>query len=52
MKVISAFLATACLVAFLGVLVWHVPRLDLGLIIGVTALLAVADVLMQLRRKP
>lgn len=36
-------LAMAVLAAFLGILVWHVPRLDLGGVVLVTAALAAWD---------
>jgi hypothetical protein len=36
-------LAFAVLVAFLGILVWFVPRLDLGAVIAVVLLLAAYD---------
>ena len=38
---IAAFFA---LVLFLGVLMWKVPRLDLGVAIGMTLLLGYADI--------
>lgn len=34
--IIGKILAFAALLAFLGVLVWHVPRLDLGAVIVAT----------------
>ncbi len=40
---ILAFFAFAVLVAFLGILVFYVPRLDLGLVVGATLLLAAYD---------
>lgn len=52
MRTLSALLAVACLLAFLGILVWKVPRPDLAAVVGVTVLLALADVVSQLRRKP
>ena len=36
-------LAFAVLAAFLGILVWHVPRLDLGGVVLVTAALVAWD---------
>ncbi len=44
-------LAVATLTAFLGILIWEVPRLDLGSVVAVTLLLALAD-LVQSRRDP
>lgn len=37
------------LTAFLGILLWEVPRLDLGAVIGVTLLLALADLIQSWR---
>ncbi|MDP3960273.1 MAG: hypothetical protein Q8Q26_09510 [Pseudorhodobacter sp.] len=38
-----ATLAFAVLTAFLGILVWYVPRWDLGLVVGTTLVLAAVD---------
>lgn len=38
-----AALAFAVLLGFVGILVWYVPRLDLGAVIAVTVLLAGYD---------
>ena len=35
------------LAAFLGILLWEVPRLDLGLVIAATLVLAAVDLLAQ-----
>jgi hypothetical protein len=40
---VLAALAFASVAAFLGILLWHVPRLDLGAVIGITLLLAGYD---------
>jgi hypothetical protein len=37
---IMAFLAFAILTGFLAILVWYVPRLDLGAVIAITVVLA------------
>lgn len=51
---LMALLALAVLAAYLGILVFYVPRLDLGLIVGATLLLVVYDFLVHERkaRKP
>ncbi len=36
-------LALAVMIAFLGVLVWRVPRLDLGAVIAISVALAIWD---------
>ena len=38
-------LAIAFLLGFLGILVWEVPRLDLGVVVAVTLFFAVWDLL-------
>ncbi|MDX1820335.1 MAG: hypothetical protein R3197_05500 [Paracoccaceae bacterium] len=43
MNKLMAIFAFLVLVAFLGILVIHVPRLDLTLVIGFTVLLAAWD---------
>ncbi|MDZ4094161.1 MAG: hypothetical protein U1D35_04530 [Paracoccaceae bacterium] len=40
---LMAGLAFAVFLAFLGILLWFVPRLDLGIVIGLTVLLAGYD---------
>lgn len=40
---IMAVLALAIMIAYLGVVVWFVPELDLGIVIGFVSLLAVYD---------
>ncbi len=37
--------AFALLTGFLGILLWHVPRLDLGVVIAITLLCAGYDML-------
>ncbi|BDA85723.1 hypothetical protein Sa4125_32650 [Aureimonas sp. SA4125] len=44
-KILAAF-AFATLVGFLGILLLWVPRLDLGLVIGATVLLAFIDLFL------
>lgn len=46
MNRVLAVLAVAMLAAFLGILVWHVPRLDLGIVVGVSFLIAAYDILI------
>jgi len=54
MKTVLTIAAFALLVAFLGILVRAVPRLDLGLVVGATLLLAFWDLFchdrLRLRR--
>lgn len=40
------FFAYVVLVTFLGVLVWHVPRLDLGAVVAVVLAIAAYDLLI------
>ena len=40
---IMALLAFGMFVAFLGVLLWYVPRVDLGAVIAITVVLAAWD---------
>jgi hypothetical protein len=40
-----SLVALAVLAGFLGILLWKVPRLDLGMVIGVTFLLVAYDFL-------
>jgi len=42
--------AFALLVGFLGILVWHVPRLDLGAVVLVTLIAAGYDLFVVSRR--
>lgn len=44
-------LAFAALVVFLGVLLWHVPRLDLGAVVGATVLLVAWDFFAPRRQR-
>ncbi len=46
---LMALLAYAVMTGFLGVLIWKVPRLDLGLIILATLVLAGIDTLQVMR---
>ncbi|MFD1881227.1 hypothetical protein [Paracoccus pacificus] len=46
---IMAILAYLILVCFLAVLVWHVPRLDLGAIVLLTLILAGIDTAQVMR---
>ena len=39
------------LLGFLGILVWKVPRFDLGAVIALTVLLAAYDFVVHSRRK-
>ena len=45
-----ALFSFAVLVAFLGILVFYVPRLDLGLVVGATLLLTAYDFFWHGRR--
>lgn len=42
---VMALFAFAVLAAFLGILVWYVPRLDLGAVVVVTLMFVVWDLL-------
>jgi hypothetical protein len=46
-----SLVALAVLAAFLGILLWKVPRLDLAAVIGATFLLVAYDFLVFSRRK-
>ena len=48
---VVAVLAFVVLTGFLGILLWKVPRWDLGIIIGITLLLAAYDFLSSAGRK-
>ena len=41
-----AILALTVLIVFLGILLWRVPRLDLGLVIVIVSLMAAYDFLV------
>jgi hypothetical protein len=49
---VMALLAYLFLLGFLGILVWYVPRLDLGLVVAATLLLVAYDFYTTLRDKP
>ncbi|MFN3293429.1 MAG: hypothetical protein ACK4S2_12415 [Gemmobacter sp.] len=49
MDKLVAVVAYLILLAFLGILLWHVPRLDLTLVIGLTVVLAGWDLVRSLR---
>lgn len=49
-NILPATLAFALLVAFLGILLWHVPRLDLIVIVGVTLAFVLWDYVDSLRK--
>ena len=46
-----AALAFLLMLGFLGILVWFVPRLDLGVVVGLTMLLAFYDFFIHEHRK-
>lgn len=48
---IMAILALATLVAFLGVVAWHVPEIDLIVVITLVSLFAAYDFWLSLRRR-
>jgi hypothetical protein len=48
---VVALLALASFLAFLGIVLWNVPRLDLGLVIAVTVSLVCYDLWSQLFRR-
>ena len=48
---IMALVAGATLAAFLGILVWKVPRADLGAIIAITLALVIWDFMANAGRK-
>ena len=47
---IMAILAFAVLAGFLGILVFEVPHLDLGVVVAITLVMVVADFLTTPRR--
>ena len=49
---VMAVLAYLFLLGFLGILVWFVPRLDLGAVVAATLLLVAYDFYTTLRNKP
>jgi hypothetical protein len=51
MKVVMALFAFVTLAAFLGVLVWHIPDIDLIVLVVLTAGLAGYDFLVTLARR-
>ena len=51
MKTLLYLLAFAVLCGFLGILVWHVPRWDLGLVVGVVVLFTAYDLFVHERRR-
>ena len=50
-KRLFAFIAFIAFSGFLGILIWFVPRLDLGIALGVGVLLAAYDIWDQLFRR-
>lgn len=48
---IMAVLALATMIAFLGVVVWFVPEIDLAAVIVLVSLLAIYDFWQTLRRR-
>lgn len=51
MNNLMALFAFAIMLGFLGILLWHVPRLDLMAVVGATVALAGWDLLQSLRGK-
>ena len=51
MNRLMALVAFAFFLGFLAILIWHVPRLDLGTVIAVTVLLAGYDLFLGSRNK-
>ena len=49
---IGKLAAFALLAGFLGILVWKVPRLDLGAVVAITLLLAAYDFFLADRTRP
>jgi hypothetical protein len=49
MNNILALLAFGLMVAFLGILLWHVPRLDLFGVVGFTIILAGWDLVLNIK---
>jgi hypothetical protein len=48
---VVALLALATFLAFLGIVLWKVPRLDLGVVIAVTVALVSYDLWSQLFKR-
>lgn len=42
-----ALLALLTLAGFVGILLWHVPRLDLGAVVAITLILAGVDLYLS-----
>lgn len=51
MNRILSTLALICLIAFLGVFIYRVPRLDLGIVLGLTILMACFDFWREVWRR-
>lgn len=49
-NILPAAIAVVMLLVFLGILLLHVPRLDLIVVVAMTAGFAVIDVVKQLRK--
>lgn len=49
-NILPAAIAVVMLLGFLGILLLHVPRLDLIVVVSLTALFAIVDVVKQLRK--
>jgi|LFEF01.1.fsa_nt_gb hypothetical protein len=45
-----ALVALAFLLGFLGILLWHLPRLDLGLLVAATLGLMVWDMIRSMKQ--
>ena len=50
MKLLLTLLAFAVLLGFYGILVWHVPRWDLGIVVGVVVAFTAWDLFVHNRR--
>ena len=50
MKTLLYLVAFAVLAAFLGILVWYVPRWDLGIVVALVLLLTAWDLFVHERR--
>lgn len=50
MNNILALLAFGIMLAFLGILIWHVPRLDLIAVVAFTVVLAGWDLVLNLKK--
>lgn len=51
MNKLVALIAFAIMLAFLAILMWHVPRLDLGAVVAITVVLATWDLILNLKDK-